>query len=56
MRVPLLRSGQDDRSIAWWELLFIPIMAPLVLLFKGDAESVFLPPDEKSSNDASPYH
>ncbi len=32
MRVPLVRFGDDERPFAWWELLFIPVMLPLIFI------------------------
>jgi hypothetical protein len=32
MRLPLVRSGDDDRPIAWWEWPFVPVVALLLVL------------------------
>ncbi|MBN9521451.1 hypothetical protein J0H58_23510 [bacterium] len=32
MRVPLVRFGNDEWPFAWWELLFIPVMLPLIFV------------------------
>lgn len=33
MRLPLVRSGDDDSPTAWWEWLFAPVMVPAFFLF-----------------------
>lgn len=35
MRIPLVRFGSDDRPIAWWEWLFVPVVTPVGLTVLG---------------------
>ncbi|QEG29618.1 hypothetical protein GobsT_44160 [Gemmata obscuriglobus] len=43
MRVPLIRFGQDNRPLAWWECFFFPIVMPAVFLLLGAAALASIP-------------
>jgi hypothetical protein len=41
--VPLIRFGNDERPLAWWEWLFFPIVLPLVMLLLSIAALLSIP-------------
>ena len=43
MRMPLVRRGDDDTPIAWWEWLFVPLLTPLFFVLLLVAAVVSIP-------------
>jgi hypothetical protein len=43
VRLPLIRFGRDDRPIAWWEWLFLPVLMPTVGALLGIAAVLSVP-------------